>query len=40
MRTGILLMLVGSFVIARTVQHDATGRTLPDRILGKKGKSS
>jgi hypothetical protein len=31
---GLILLLVGVFVIARSVTKDATGRTLIDRILG------
>jgi hypothetical protein len=33
---GLLVMLVGIFLVTRTVTKDATGRTLPDRVLGKK----
>lgn len=36
MRTGILLAIVGVFLIARTVTKDISGRTLIDHILGKK----
>lgn len=35
-RSGALLMLLGAFLISRTVWHDDTGRTLVDRIMGKK----
>jgi len=37
-RTGLLLALIGVFLIARTVTQDASGRTLPDHILGKPPK--
>lgn len=32
MRTGLLLVLIGVFIVARTVRKDATGRNLVDRI--------
>jgi hypothetical protein len=35
---GFLVLLLGTFVITRSVTKDATGRTLIDRILGQ-GKS-
>jgi hypothetical protein len=31
---GLLLLLVGVFLLTRSVTKDATGRTLIDRILG------
>jgi hypothetical protein len=31
---GLLLLLVGVFLVTRTVTKDATGRTLIDRVLG------
>lgn len=34
MRTGILLAILGVFVLLRTARKDATGRTLAHRILG------
>jgi hypothetical protein len=34
---GLLLAIVGIFVIARSVTKDDTGRTLIDRILGQPG---
>ncbi len=34
MRTGVLLALVGAWVLLRSVRKDATGRTLVDRITG------
>lgn len=37
MRSGILIALVGLFLILRTVRKDATGRNLVDRIQGKAG---
>lgn len=36
MRGGLLLLILGAFVLARTVTHDASGLTLVDRLLGKK----
>jgi len=30
---GLLLILLGVFLVARTVTHDATGKTLVDRVL-------
>jgi hypothetical protein len=33
---GLLLLMLGLFVILRSVSQDATGRTLIDRILGKR----
>lgn len=33
MAAGLLLILVGIFIVARTVTHDASGKTLVDRIL-------
>ena len=38
MAKGIVLLILGAFLIARTVTQDATGRTLIDRILGHKPK--
>jgi hypothetical protein len=38
MRTGLVLLLLGMFLVARTVTHDSTGRNLVDRILGVKAK--
>lgn len=35
--TGLLLIMLGTFLISRTVNKDATGRTLPDRLLGNHG---
>jgi hypothetical protein len=35
MRTGLLLTIIGIFLISRTVTHDDSGRTLIDHILGK-----
>ncbi|MDQ2897922.1 MAG: hypothetical protein M3Y09_20195 [Actinomycetota bacterium] len=32
MRGGLLLVILGVFIVARTVTKDATGRTLVDRI--------
>jgi hypothetical protein len=32
---GLLLLMLGLFVILRSVNHDQTQRTLVDRILGK-----
>jgi hypothetical protein len=32
---GLLLLVLGIFLITRTVTQDATGRTLIDRVLGK-----
>jgi hypothetical protein len=34
MAAGILLVLLGAFLVARTLTRDATGRTLIDRLLG------
>jgi hypothetical protein len=34
MRTGLLLLLLGMFLVARTVTKDSTNRNLVDRILG------
>jgi hypothetical protein len=34
---GLLVMLVGVFLVTRSVTQDDTGRTLIDRILGKTG---
>jgi hypothetical protein len=31
---GLLLLAVGVFIVLRTVNHDATHRTLADRVLG------
>lgn len=33
MAAGLLLILLGVFLVARTVTHDATGKTLVDRVL-------
>jgi hypothetical protein len=33
MATGIILALLGLWLVARTVVKDATGKNLPDRIL-------
>jgi hypothetical protein len=35
---GLLLLLVGVFLVTRSVTKDATGRTLIDRILGNPAK--
>jgi hypothetical protein len=40
MRTGLVLLLLGVFLIARTVTHDSTGRNLVDRILGVKPRKA
>lgn len=34
---GLLLLLLGVFLVTRSVTKDATGRTLIDRILGNAG---
>jgi len=33
-RTGLVLILFGVFVLLRTIRHDSSGRTLVDRLLG------
>lgn len=33
--SGLLLALLGAFLISRTITRDSTGRTLIDRLLGK-----
>lgn len=35
MRAGILLAIIGAFVVLRTVRPDAQGKTLVDHVLGK-----
>lgn len=34
-RSGLLLTLLGAFLIMRTITQDHTGRTLVDRLLGR-----
>jgi hypothetical protein len=34
MRSGILIAIVGAWLVLRTARKDATGRNLVDRILG------
>lgn len=34
-RSGLLLMVVGLFIVLRSTRRDASGRTLVDHILGK-----
>jgi transcription elongation factor len=36
---GLLVLMLGVFLISRTVTRDDTGRTLIDRILGHPGQS-
>lgn len=35
--TGLLLAIVGFWIVMRTVRKDSSNRTLVDRILGKSG---
>lgn len=35
MRTGLLLAIIGLWLLLRTVRKDSSGRTLADRIMGK-----
>jgi hypothetical protein len=35
MRTGILLAVIGIWVVLRTVRTDAQGKTLVDHVTGK-----
>jgi ABC-type nickel/cobalt efflux system permease component RcnA len=34
MRSGILIALIGAWLVLRTVRKDATGRNLVDRLQG------
>ena len=35
MATGILLAVIGIFIVLRTVRQDSSGKTLVDHVLGK-----
>lgn len=37
MRSGILIAIVGLWLLLRTIRKDATGRNLVDRLQGKGG---